>query len=78
MRLARILLTALVIVALLSTLVLSAYAAGQGYGRENNPGQGHDWNPDAKGNNNADDNTHHSDNGYQNHSPGDSDGGGPT
>lgn len=78
MRLTRILVTALVIVALLSTLVLSAYAQGQGNGRFGNPGQGHDWNPDVKGNNNADDNTQHSENGYLNHSEADPGGGGST
>ena len=79
MRLARILITALVVVALLSTLILSAYAEGQGYGRWNNPGKGHDWawyEGDPYVNSNINDNEEHNENGYLNHLPHDEGGGG--
>jgi len=75
MRLTRILLTALMIVALLSTLILSAYAEGQGNDRFNNPGKGHDWAlypGESYGNSNTenhDGNNHNEENGYKNHLP---------
>ena len=66
MKLTRILLTALVIVALLSTLILSAYA--QGYDNPNNPGRGHDWKATAGNNNDNDHVNHHNvENGWHNH-----------
>lgn len=69
MRIARLMVTSLLMVALLSLAFMTAFA--EGYSRFDNPGKGHDWDwyGDGEFNENANDNTQHNENGYKNHLP---------
>ncbi len=67
MKPARVILAMLLTIVLVGAILFTATAEGNAYGRWDNPGQGHDWNPNAKGNKNDNSNTQHNENGYLNH-----------
>lgn len=71
MRIARFMVTSLLMVALLSLAFMTAFAENQGYSRFNNPGKGHDWDwyGDKEYNENDNSNVMHNENGYKNHLP---------